>query len=31
MFANGGAECQVPSAGINPWFHLQKPDFLFYF
>ena len=28
MFTNGGANCQVPGAGITPWFHLQKAGFL---
>ena len=27
MFTNGGANCQVPGAGITPWFHLQKAVF----
>ena len=24
MFANGGADCQVPSVGMKLWFYLQK-------
>ena len=27
MSANDGVECRVPSAGIKPWFYLQKLGF----
>ena len=28
MSRNGGADCQVSSAGIKPWFNLHKSWFL---
>ena len=30
MFANDGADYQVPSVGIEPWFYSQKSGFLHY-
>jgi hypothetical protein len=30
MFASDGANCQVPSVGIEPWFYSQKLGFLHY-